>query len=57
MIYMAVTSDEYELPCFVADSVKEVVEKYGLYESYLYLLMQQDKPYKKCGVKFVRVEE
>lgn len=57
MLYMAVTSDEYELPCCVSDTGKKLAEIYGIHEPYLWLLMQQGKPYKKCGVKFVRVKE
>ena len=32
MLYMAVTADKYELPCFVADSGRELAKIVGSHE-------------------------
>lgn len=57
MLYMAVTADKYELPCFVADSGRELTKRFGVQETYLWQMMQRNKPYKKLGILFLKVEE
>lgn len=57
MLYMAVTADALELPCFVAETHRELSKMLGIDEAYFSKLLKQDKPYKKLGVKFVKVEE
>lgn len=56
MLYMAVTDDRLELPCFVADSGRELAERFGVQETYLWQMMQRNKPYRKLGIRFLRVE-
>ena len=56
MLYMAVTDDKYELPCFVVDSGRELAKRFGVQETYLWQMMQKNKPYKKLGILF-KVEE
>lgn len=57
MLYMAVTDDKYELPCFVVDSGRELAKRFGVQETYLWQMMQKNKPYKKLGILFLKVEE
>ena len=57
MLYMAVTNDKYELPCFVADSGRELSEMVGIHEPYLWQLLKKNKPYKKLKIRFVQVDE
>ena len=57
MLYMAVTDDRLELPCFVADSGRELAKRFGVQETYLWQMMQKNKPYRKLGIRFLRVEE
>lgn len=49
MLYMAVTADKYELPCFVADSGRELSKIVGISEPYFWDLLHKSKPYKKTG--------
>ena len=57
MLSMAVTADKYELPCFVADSGRELAKRFGVQETYMWQMMQRNKPYKKLGILFLKVEE
>lgn len=57
MLYMAVTADKYELLCFVADSGRELAKRFGVQETYMWQMMQRNKPYKKLGILFLKVEE
>lgn len=53
---MAVTNDRYELPCAVTDTVAKMAAIYGTYESNVFQMLRDNKPYRKKGVRFVRVE-
>ncbi len=55
-LYMAVTNDKYELPCAITDTVAKMAATYGIYESQIYRMLRDNKPYRKKGVRFVRVE-
>lgn len=57
MLYMAVTADKYELPCFVADSGRELSKIVGIHEPYFWDLLHKSKPYKKLGMLFLKVED
>ena len=57
MLYMAVTADKYELPCFVADSGRELSKIVGIHEPYSWDLLHKSKPYKKLGMLFLKIEE
>lgn len=53
--YMAVTPDEYELPLFVTDSIKELSEYYGISETTIFSSIKLKKNGKRSGRKFVKV--
>lgn len=46
-LYMAVTNDRYELPCAVTDTVAKMAAIYGIYESQIYRMLRDNKPYRK----------
>lgn len=55
-LYMAVTNDKYELPCAITDTVAKMAAIYGIDAPNLFRMLRYDKPYRKKGVRFVRVE-
>ena len=55
-IYMVVTSDEYELPLYVADSVAEIAEWSGSTINSIYSMMSRVKRGKRKRSIFVSVD-
>lgn len=55
-LYMAVTADKYELPCAITDTAAKMAAIYGICESSVFRMLHDDKPYRKKGVRFVKVE-
>ena len=56
-IYMAVTADRYELPVLLADSLKELGDRYGMTGRCINSYIYRGTIRRKEGVKFVRVED
>lgn len=52
---MAVTADEYELPICVADTARELGEKYGVTADTVIALARDDSSGKIIGKKYVKV--
>lgn len=52
---MAVTADEYELPICVADTARELGEKYGVTADTVITLARDDSSGKIIGKKYVKV--
>ena len=55
-LYMAVETDKYELPLFVADTSRELADWSGFGIGYVLSSIAHDYPGKKTGMKFLRVE-
>ena len=54
---MAVTTDKYELPLYVADNAKEMAEWAGVSENSIYVCISLGRTGKTRGCKFVKVKE
>jgi hypothetical protein len=54
-VYMAVTLDEFELPIYSADSMKELSELSGVREQTIRNSLIRDSSGKKFGMKFIKV--
>lgn len=55
-LYMAVTADKYELPCAVADTVKEMAMIFRMSDHRIYDLIKTGDVSMKARVRFVRLE-
>lgn len=55
-VYMAVTTDKYELPIAVADTVKELSELTGTSTNAISSAICKKKSGRLSGKKFIRVE-
>lgn len=55
-VYMAVTTDKYELPIAVADTVKELSELTGTSKNAISSAICKKKSGRISGKKFIRVE-
>ena len=55
VLYMAVTPDKYELPLYVADSVKELAEKFNTNQNVVLSSISHKRGGNVTGRKFVRV--
>lgn len=55
-LYLAVTSDEYELPIFVEDSANKLAKKLGVSQNSVYLAISKNLSGKIQGRKIVKVE-
>ena len=55
-IYMAVTTDKFELPVHVFDRVKDLAACYGMTRQNLNSYISRGIARKRDGVKFIRVE-
>lgn len=54
-LYMGVTPDKYELPLFVADSLKELSKISGFdYDSVRHLISKRSSG-KNKGIKFIKI--
>lgn len=54
-LWMAVDADEYELPICVADTARELGEKYGVTADTVITLARDDSSGKIIGKKYVKV--
>lgn len=54
-LWMAVTADEYELPICVADTARELGEKYGVTADTVITLARDASSGKIIGKKYVKV--
>ncbi|PPK77519.1 hypothetical protein BXY41_11658 [Lacrimispora xylanisolvens] len=54
-LYMAVETDEYELPLYVADTSRELADWSGLSIGYVLITISHCYSGKKAGIKFLRV--
>ena len=55
-LYMGVTPDKYELPLFVADSLKELSKMSGIdYDSIRHRISKNNSGRNK-GIRFIRIE-
>lgn len=55
-LYMAVETDKYELPLYVADTSRELADWSGFSIGYVLSAIAHGYPGKKSGMKFLRVE-
>lgn len=55
-IYMAVTSDELELPLFVTDKAVELAKKFNIKPKTLSASIFHNRSGKRQGYKFITVE-
>ena len=56
-MYMAVTTDKYELPLCVADTARELAEHFGVSENTVYSSISKGLPGRRNGYRFIKVEE
>ena len=54
-LWLAVTADEYELPIAVADTARELGEKYGVTADTVITLERVGYSGKKTGRKYIKV--
>lgn len=54
-IYMGVTPDKYELPIFVADSLKELAEMSGFDYDSIRCRISKKSSGRNHGIKFIKV--
>ncbi len=55
-LYLAVTTDKYELPLYVSDTAKGLADWSGYSSGYILSAISHDYPGKKAGMKFLRIE-
>lgn len=55
-LILAVTPDKYELPLYVADTVREMARIVGMRENNVSSLISKHKSGKRSGYKFLRIE-
>ncbi|WP_124066238.1 hypothetical protein [Clostridium sp. E02] len=55
-LYMAVETDKYELPLYVADTSRELADWSGLSIGYVLSAISHGYSGKKTGIRFLRVE-
>lgn len=55
-LYMAVETDEYELPLYVADTSSELADWSGLSIGYVLSAISHGYSGKKAGMRFLRIE-
>lgn len=53
---MAVTTDKYELPLYVADTARELSDWSGYNINYVLSAISHQYSGKKIGMKFIRIE-
>ena len=54
-LYLGVTPDEYELPLFVADSLKELSKISGIDYDSIRNLISKNSSGRNKGVKFIKI--
>ena len=57
MVYMAVTSDKYELPIYVGSTAKELAEHFGVSINNVYSSISHKSTGRYRGYKFVKVKD
>lgn len=57
MLYMVVTSDQLELPLYVADSPKEIAKKFNTSVNNVNSAISKNLNGKRQGYKFIKVKE
>ena len=57
MIWMAVSSDKYELPIIIADSSSELAEKLGTTPTAIRVRAYKQQDGSKSGLRIYKVEE
>lgn len=55
-LWIAFTSDELELPLYVADTCKELAEYLGVTDGYVFKLAGNERKGIRCGYKVEKVE-
>lgn len=55
-LILAVTPDKYELPLYVADTVREMARVVGMRENNVSSLIIKQRSGKKSGYRFLRIE-
>ncbi len=55
-LYMAVTTDELELPLYVADNALDLANKFGLKIQTMYCEISRPSKSTRRGYKFIRIE-
>lgn len=55
-LYMAVETDKYELPLYVADTSRELADWSGLSIGYVLSSISHGYSGKKAGMRFLRIE-
>lgn len=56
VFYMAVTPDEFELPIYIAETVEELAEMFGISKNNIYSSISKNKSGTTTGRKFVKVK-
>lgn len=56
MVYMAVTSDKYELPIYVGSTARELAEHFGVSINNVYSSISHKSTGRYRGYKFVKVK-
>ena len=55
-LYMAVTADEYELPLYVSDTIKELSDWCGYKSNYISTAIHYHYSGKKSGIRSLKIE-
>lgn len=55
-LYMAVTSDELELPLFVTDKAVELAKRFNVKPKTLFTSIFHKRSRKRQGYKFIKIE-
>ena len=55
-LYMAVSTDEFELPLFISEDIKEVATRYGITYNDILSRISNGRSGKTNGVKFIRID-
>lgn len=56
ILYLGVTTDEFELPLCVSDTAAELARMYGMTPKAVYSNMHNKQSGKNNGIKFLRIE-
>lgn len=53
---MAVTADKYELPLYIAETIEELSERYGISRSTIATSISREETGRNRGFKFAKVK-
>ena len=56
ILYMGVTTDEYELPLCVSDTAAELARMYGMTPNAVYCNLYNNQTGRNNGIKFLKIE-